>query len=213
MPNPRATLATVQRMVYENLGVSNSYGTLLSNARYPSDYINDRIAQADIQTIEMLIKNKQSHLLPDQTAAAGLATASAIPTNWHIISVLIGSARGQEIPIGLFETLNITSSVFDVSTYGRYYTIFNGTLYHYGGSMSPAETATVNYIELQHDATLSALYCPEGFEGAVSDLASAMLLMKRADKPAQAEFYMKRYMDFMQAFIIPDNAAQNFVND
>ena len=205
----RATLTTVQRMVYENLGISNGYGTLLTNARYPTGYIDDRIAEADIATVQLLMKHKQSALLPNPSTVNITTTSTTIPQNWEILNVNINGSWGIEIPIGLFEIIG--SGIFNL-TYDKYYSKWNGVLYvsAVGGTIG---SGYITYLDLTHATSLSTLFSPSGFEAAVANLASSLLLMKRGDKPEQAKFYKGLYDDFMQKFFIPDTNRQDIISD
>jgi hypothetical protein len=207
----RATLATVQRIVYDNLGITDvttAYGTLKTNERYLAGYINDKIAEADIATIMFLLKNKQHNLLGDlYTNSGSLASGASIPNAWGIIDVIINGEVGTEISFGEYEQLN-AGGIYD-SAYKGYYALHDRKLYYIGVSTS----AVVTYIDITHPTTLTVLLSPTGFEDAVANLASANLLMKRGDKPSQAEYYKGLYSEFMQSFLMPDSNVQDIVSD
>lgn len=207
----RATVNTVRRMVYENLGITTngSYGTLLTNERYPTGYIDDRIVEADIDVLLFLLKNKQHTLLKDgATVSSSLATGATVPNNWAIIDVTINGETGVEVSYGVYEQLT-AGGIYDTSTYKGYYTLRDGKIYYIGASTS----AVITYYDITFQTTLSALLSPTGFEGAIANLASSLLLMKRGDKPEQAAFYKGLFMEFMQGFMIPDSNEQDKVTD
>lgn len=209
----RATVATVQRLVYENLGISpDTYGTLVTNKRYKSGYIDDAIVQADIRTITLLAKNKQESLL-DEILSTGNTALSGddIPAFWHLVRVNITAGgvekQGVEISFGLFQDISDNSgSIYDSSYRNYLYAYHDGDLYFFGTS------ATIYYLDLTHPTTLATLKSPTGFETALANLASAILLMKRNDNPEQAKFYMDEYNTFMQQYMIPSNNAQQEID-
>lgn len=206
----RSTLTTVKRIVWENLGVTNrssGYGNLATNERYPAVYVDDKIAEADIETIELLFKNKQNTLLTEiYTTSGSLSSGAAVPQSWIIVGVAIDTVQAREISYGQYEMM-LGGGIFDVTTYDEYYAIKDGLIYFFGTA------AVIKYIDLTHPTTLSTLKSPSGFEGALANLASAKLLMKRGDKPEQAKFYKGEYDAFMQKFMIPDSNKQELVED
>lgn len=207
----RATLSTVQRIVWDNLGVtlqSSGYGNLdTANQRYLSGYINDKIAEADIAVTNLLFKNKQHSLLQVLYASqSSISSGTVISQNWIIVDISIDSEIGVEIPYGQYEQL-AQGGIFDTSTYKGYYAKKDSKIFFIG------TTATVTYIDVTHPTNLSTLISPSGFEGAIANLASALLLRKRNDQPEQAEGYYKEYTNFMQQFMLPDSNIQDIITD
>lgn len=208
----RATLTTVQRIIYENLGISpDTYGTLSTNKRYKSDYINDAIAQADIATIKLLMKNKQDSLIKDILSVGTITTSpDDIGQNWDIISIEIMSGSvskdGKEISFGVFEEWSRNGgTIYDTSLMEYCYAVNLNTLYFFG------DTATISYVDLTHPTTLTTLKSPSGFESALASLASSILLQKRNDNPEQASAYREDYMSFMQTYMLPETSLQKEV--
>jgi hypothetical protein len=209
----RATLATVKQMVYENLGISpDTYGTLVANKRYKSGYIDDAIIQADFRTVHILYKNKQELLLeeiltntvvPDSGDAVPWTTIGIVEVN-----ILVGAVtrEGREISYGVFqEWTDNDGSIYDASYMNYHYAIHDGNLHFFG------DQATVKHLDLTHPNPLVSLKSPQGFEGPLASLASAILLEKRNDNPEQAAAYRADYEAFMQIYMIPDTNLQNEV--
>lgn len=217
----RSTLSTVRRITYENLGITTggSYGTLLSNARYPTEYIDDKIAEADITIVELLLKNKQHQLVKDlYTTQTGVALNENLSNSWHIIDVKVGNAVGAivqsigtpitEISFNDYQLMS-GSSIYDVATYPLYYAIHNSKIW----TFLTTHYLDIVYVDLTHPTTLTTLLSPTGFESAIANLASALLLMKRGDKPEQAKFYLDIATDFLKQFLLPDSNEQNIISD
>lgn len=209
----RASTTIVRRIVWDNLGISlqsSGYGNLdTTNQRYLSGYIDDNIVKADVATIMLLLKHKQNILLKDiSTDSSSLASGATIPNNWAIIEVTINSEKAKEITYGQYEQLAL-GGIYDTSTYTGYYAIKDSKIYYIGASTS----CVISYVDLTHPTTLSSLLSPTGFEGALADLASAFLLMKRSDKPEQSKFYYTNYTNFMQGFMTPDTNVQEIISD
>lgn len=204
----RATLSTIQRIVYDNLGITNQstgYGNLLTNQRYLSGYINDKIAEADIITVSILFKNKQLSLLEEIYDTLIIdASGDEIPQHWLVVNVTIDGNFATELDHETF-TLISEGGIFDISTYKNYFAVRDSRLYFIGTA------ANAVFINLTHPTTLVTLKSPSGFEGAVANLASSLLLMKRGDKPEQAAYYRGLYDDFMKTFMIPDSNRQEYV--
>jgi hypothetical protein len=207
----RATLTTVQSIIYENLGITDKtagYGNLLVNERYPSDYIDDSITQADLTVVTLLFKNKQDQLLKELHITADLNNKSPIPQNWGVVSVegfdnLLGTRKTRciEVEDDTFNQLEL-GGIFDTTTYSNYYCIQDGKL----RLINAFDTATVTYIDFYFASSpLSSLLSPSGFEVAVANLASAILLTKRNDNPEQAKAHFELYRLFMSDYVLPEN--------
>lgn len=69
------------------------------------------------------------------------------------------------------------------------------------------------YISLAHQSTLTTLYSPKSFEEAIAFLASANLLMKRADNPQQATYYMQQYQTMMGIYMTPSTNQQRKIDE
>jgi len=66
------------------------------------------------------------------------------------------------------------------------------------------------YISLEHPGTLTDaddldLKSPQSFEEAIAFLASANLLMKRANNPPQATYYLQQYQSMMGLYMSPSS--------
>lgn len=220
----KAELDTVKRLVWENLGITNQslgYGNLATNKRYPSVYIDDAIAQADIHVMRLLLKTKQHMFNYDMyTTAAVDASPWIMPQNTELYSVYYynssGGAvdRGTEVPFDTFDMIQEGGIFTSDAAYKGFYTVQDGLLYSmpytttYGGNIG-----YIQYIALNHQETLQALYSPDGFEGPIALYASALLLLKRADNPEQANFYLQRFNEEMQAYMSPASSVQTKVNE
>jgi hypothetical protein len=313
----RANLTTVRRMVYENLGITGAeYGDLKTNQRYPSGYVDDAIAGADLNVMKTLLKSKQYHFSPEffdvEPIPAGLPVYP-LPVNTEMLSVRFYynaeavEEQGVEIPWDMYEMftepLNSTSLFTFVGEgtkkYGGYYSIKDHLLYtipfervseisqvEFTGSgpnffpieeiqilvdsiftitaqagvelPSPLEedvpykvisddvssfsietmqgdvitlddeefegTLFLNpvvgyykYISLKHPGTLPdegdlGLKSPQSFEEAIAFLASANLLMKRADNPQQATYYMQQFQAMMGIYMTPSTNQQRVID-
>lgn len=216
----RATLPTVQRMVYENLAVSPTYGTLdTTNKRYVSSYINDAIASMDIRIINLLLKHKQHILLTDLETTQAVNSGDVVDNNWSIIKVDYytdtdgNTQRAVEITWDDYQTMRDgVDGIFNTTSYSGYFTIKDGIIYVIPSATYSGNTAVITYINLTHPSTLSALNSPTGFESVVSDLATAKLLLRRMDKPQEAQVYMESAYRFLQEFGIPQYAMQTMVD-
>jgi hypothetical protein len=203
----RATLTTVQRLCYENLNVrTGSYGTLDStNQRYLTGFIDDNIAIADIETIMILLKEKQSQHLKDlYVTSAALTNSSTVPNNWGVVSVSVNGVKGIEVPEGFYNEI-AAGGIYNVTDYQNYYCIIDGAIY------SIANSAIITYIDLTHPTTLSALKSPTGLETALADNATAKCLMKRGDRPEEAKYRRDCYDRFMSEFLMKQSPAQQNV--
>lgn len=205
----RATLATVRRITYDNLGVTNQtsgYGNLQTNQRYLTGYIDDAISLADIWLTKILFTNKQDNLLTELHETQVLATQDAIDNNYGIVKVEYDTTgtgtfeRANEINYDMYERLE-EGGIYSTSVYTGYFAIKDGILC--GVANNP--DFKITFINFTHPTSLSTLKCPAGFEGVVANLASAILLMKRNDNPSQAQFYYNLVREFMQQYLLPDN--------
>jgi hypothetical protein len=147
------------------------------------------------------------------TVSGNLASGGTVPNAWGIIDVTLNnpasSVIATEVPYGVYEQLAIGGIyATDLATYTNFYSLRDSKIYYVG-----AASAIITYIDMTHPTTLTALISPTGFEGAVANLASANLLMKRGDKPEQAKFYMELYMSFMQQFMLPDSNVPDIISD
>lgn len=308
----RANLTTVRRMVYENLGITEgNYGTPEVNQRYPSGYVDDAIAGADLTVMKTLLKSKQYHFTNDFFSVLPIPSKApiALPPNTELLTVIFNNGdeieRGVEIPWEMYEMFTEPLEGPDLfefegnttKKYGGYFSIkdhylytipfsdtdyitigqpkpftrteyedtgttyyfdsanhgltngdivlvestgtlpagiFPGTTYYVvnsfegdffnlslssGGSAIPLTTAGTGthyvteitnqnvglckYIALSHPSALADLKSPQSFEEAIAFLASANLLMKRANNPEQAGFYMQQYQMLMGLYMSP----------
>ena len=202
----RATLNTVKRMVYENLAVSTgTYGTLDStNKRYLSGYIDDAIVRADITVIDILIKAKQDILLRDLYEVQDIVGLQVdLSNSWSIIKVIRFTSEGSFRAVEMdWDTFKLVSEGSIFGSYSGYYAIKDGQIYLTEDSAPSGSDydAQVTYIDLTHPTTLTTLRSPTGFESVVADLATARLLMKRLDKPEEAQFYIQQAYQFLQEY-------------
>jgi hypothetical protein len=224
MPSDKAELTTVRRLVYENLGITNQstgYGNLATNKRYPSAYIDDAIAQSDIHVMRLLLKTKQHMFHNDMFTTASVDTSPwVMPQHAELYSVYfyttVGGAvdRGTEVSFDVYDMIQEGGIFTSDSNYKGFYTVQDGMLYSmpydvtYGGNIG-----YLKYIALDHNETLSGLYSPDGFEGPIALYASALLLLKRADNPEQANFYLQRFNEQMQGYMSPVSSIQTKVNE
>lgn len=232
----RADLSVVRRMIYENLAITGQtagYGSLdTDNKRYPSNYIEDAIAHADLQVLTTLLRSKQYNF--DNTFYTIQPIDSwgekYLPTNCELLNVFFfsnnsgGEIRGQEISWDMFRALfplsgndvlfpnidnDYTPSAEGLNKYGGYYCVKDHMLYTipFLGVSYQDSVGYYRYIAFTHPDTLplASLQSPEGFEDAVALFASAQLLMKRADNPEQAGFYMQQYQSLMGLYMTPSN--------
>lgn len=207
----RATVNTSRRMIYDNLGITDvvaGYGTYLSNQRYLEEYIDDALVAADIETIDILFKNKQDSLLSEiYQTTAGEDSGASISQNWIIIAITTAAGVPlTQIPYSQYETM-LGGGIFDVTTYPLYYAIRNGMLFTFSSNL------TIVFIDITHPVTLIDLKSPSGFESALADLATSKLLMKRGDKPDEAKYRKDEYDSFMQKFMIPESNRDDKVDD
>jgi hypothetical protein len=207
----RATLATVKRQLYENLGVTDhggAYGTLKATDRYPTGYLDDKIAEADIYITTFLAHNKQDSLLQGVIQTSSAAHASTIPEDWVIIGAF--DATGSTFPAKqvdyselqmlrstLFAGIIAANSFLQSGT-GGHFAILNNKLYL--DTYLAVSGVTLLYITMSHASSLATLYSPAGFEACIANLASANALMKRGDKPDQAQYYMKLVKEFLSLY-------------
>lgn len=207
----RATLSIVQRIVYENLGISpDVYGTLQTNKRYKTTYIDDAIQQADFRTSRILISNKQDILMEQVRLNLPVVfnpDGEQIDQNWSINAVDItqgGQTKiGQEISYGTYEEWALNGgSIYDETEMYFKYAIKDYKFFFFGS------TASIWYYDFAHQSSLVSLKSPAGFESALASLASAILLEKRNDNPEQAKQYRQDYAEFMQPFLLPETNLQ-----
>ena len=203
-------LTTTKSMVYQHLNVDGgTYGTYVSNVRYPSAYIEAEILNADIRTCQMLIKNGQELLMQDSWEVQNVTTTgTAVSQNWVIVGVEYNTGGGVykkavEIPWHEYEQIS-QGGIFDISTYKGYYTIQSGKIYFIGTDVN------ITYINLDRSGSLRI---PDGFEPAVAYLASSILLMKRSDQPEQSTYYYTMWKEFIGEFLTSSTNRQEVVND
>lgn len=204
----RATLSIVKDMLYDHLSVrTGSYGTLdTGNQRYLDDYMLDNIKEADLEIINILIKNKQHHLLTDlYNSQNAIVDGTAITNSWAITEVTIDGQKAVEVTAGFLEELRL-GGIYDTSGNSKYYALDNGRIYHLGLA------AQINYIDVTHPTTVSALLAPTGFEGPLARLAAYKCLIKRNDKPEEAKMHLQSFMSFMSTFMAPSSNHQNEVD-
>lgn len=206
----RAVIANIRNLVYEYLRVNTqgSYGTYLSNQRYPSAYIDDEIYSADLEIVTLLMKNNQDVLLQELHETSALTSGAALP-NYHVIKVVVDvlaatGKRAIEITEDQYNILR-DGGVVDTASYINYFSIFDGRIYN-----PIDEDMTITYIELNRDATIKS---PEGFESVVADLAAARMLWNRDDRPAQAQEHYRKAVAFMAQYGIEMKGFQQMVDD
>lgn len=99
-----------------------------------------------------------------------------------------------------------------VGQYGGYYTVKDNLLYHKPFFETTESDLGVGYykiLDVDYPDTIDEeLQSPKTFEGPIAMLASANLLMKRADQPEQAQWYMAQYQQMMQVYMTPSSNAQ-----
>lgn len=146
----RATLATVRRMVNENLGITQgTYTTpVTTNKRYPAGYIDDAIAGADLTVMKTLLKSKQYHFAPDFFTVQSIPASYSVvelPVNTEMLNVRFyyntsgSEEQGVEIPWEMFEMFteplsSTGTSLFSFTgeggkKYGGYYSVKDHTLW------------------------------------------------------------------------------------
>lgn len=183
-----ASLTKIRNIIYENLSVATSYGSLAANARFKTEHVDDAIKAADIKVVFALKRNKKDSLLA--TKNANLASGAAIPSDsLAVVSVIASDGqRLTEISPTKLKMLQVYSTAFTSST-SKYFAIQGNILYHTAPS-----SVTVYYIGAPAYHTASTLsdsniVSPQGFENIVASFATAQLLMKRMDRPEEAQFY------------------------
>lgn len=206
-----ASYSKIKSIIYENLSVSpTTYGTLATNARFKSAYIDDAIVSADIKTLNILKRNKKDSLLKHLwNSATSLATNSEIPTNtWAIIRVEKTSDGSKlvEVPYPQFRMLQNFSSGFNSAVNNKYYAFADGKIYHnVGSNVTIVRIPSPTYPE---PLTASDIKSPAGFENVVASFATAQLLMKRLDRPEESQFYTNQAYSFLQEYGIPESPIQ-----
>lgn len=230
----KASKSVVRGMVYENLGISNGYGTLKTNQRYPTGYIDDAIASADSLVMRTLLKSKQYFFTDSFFTTVPITSLGpeTLPSNVELLSVNHYRADGEtsvrsaEITWDMYEMFTMDkgagiTSLFPFDgdgnvDFGGYFTVKDHKLYHipFPDSENLAgDFGTIKYIRVTHANPLGTdLQSPEGFETAIACYASAMLLMKRADQPEQANFYMNQYNMLMQLYMTPSTNKERSVD-
>lgn len=214
-------------MVYDNLGVTDQtagYGNLKTNERYLTAYIDDAIARSDIYIAELLLTNKQDLLMSESITETLLtATISApyiIDNKWFIMGVEYYTSpagkkrRAIQVELEqLYRLSDNSASLFDATYTTGYYSIHDGNLYLIPFETVGGNNAILKYVDLTHPDVLSTLQSPAGFEGAIADLATSILLMKRNDNPAQSQFHMNLFKEFMSNHLPPSANFPEPVND
>lgn len=210
----RAVIGNIQKLVYEYLRVNTqgSYGTYLSNQRYPSAYIDDEIYSADLEIVRLLIKNNQDVLVQELYETTTKADGDALP-NQHVIKVHIPNAatvnnyRAIEVSEDQFNILKdgSISGLGGTSVYSNYYVVLDGKIYNPEG-----HDMEITYIELDRDTTIKS---PESFEAVVADLAAARMLWNREDRPQQAQAHYQKAVAFMSNYGIEMKGLQEMVDD
>lgn len=232
----KAKTATVRRIIYENLGITGtSYGsgTPKTNQRYPTSYIDDAIAGADALVMRTLLKSRQFHFTDSFFEPYNLTDSPInLPDNAELLSVFHNRAAGAlkvrsaEITWDMYEMFTLergvgVSSIFPFEgdgsvDYGGYFTVKDHKLYHIpfpDSNDGTGKYGVLKYIRVKHEDTLSTdLMSPEGFEDAIACYASAMLLMKRADQPEQANFYMNQFNMMMQTYMTPSTNQERSID-
>lgn len=146
-----AALATVRRQVYANLGISDptSYGTLVTNERYVSGYIDDAIAEADLFVTKMLMKSPQYRFPNDfwSTEYVPSSLDYALPQDIAILSATIftsmagGESKANEITEDQM-ALMVDGGLFDIVNYAGYYRVLDGYIRLLGTVNYPYSTDT-----------------------------------------------------------------------
>lgn len=202
----------------------DKYARLKSNQRYPKKYIDDAIAQADLQVMRTLLKSKQYNFTNDFFTSQTFNTSPVtLPTNTEIYSVNhYTSVGGADLPSDEVTweqmQLMLLGGLLADTEYGGYYCVKDGFLYQIpvkdGGTAIAysGNNGYYRYVSLIHgnigDLTYGTLYSPKGFEDAIVNLASAILLMKRADQPEQSAYYQGLYDQQMQLYMTPSSNTQ-----
>lgn len=233
-----ASTTTVARMVYENLGITDgTYGNYKTNQRYPKSYILDAIAGADITVMKTLLKSKQYHFTDSFFATLNLnTTKTTLPANIELLKVGFfyndagDEEQGVEIPWGMYEmfteplaTSPLETNLFSMTgeggkNYGGYFTVKDHNLFIIPFSdRTITPKAYCKYIALPHPTTVTneaslTLFSPQSFEQAIAFLASSNLLMKRADQPEQASFYLQQYQTMMGLYMTPSTNQQRTID-
>lgn len=203
----RATLSIVKGLVYEYLRVNTqgSYGTYLSNERYPSNYIDNEIYSADTEIVSFLSHNGQDYLLAELYLTDSISDGDDIPDSWIIVS-LVESSSGiklQEVDEDTYEILD--NPVFNTNDFSHYYTIVDGKFKSYTGTLT-----TITYIDLSRATSLNS---PSGFEPAIAFLASSRALMNREDRPNHARYLLEQHNNFMAKYAMRKTNSQDMVED
>lgn len=208
----RATVSIAKRMTYENLGISpDVYGTLQTNKRYKSEYVDDALVSADIITVMFLLKNKQYSLMQEIESSTTIAVSGLdLPAHWVIVDVRVTDGTtetGKEISYGTFKEWSINGgTIYDTNYLTHFYALKDNLVFFFGDQVE------VDYIDLTHSNPLATFKSPAGFEFAIASLASALLLEKRNDNPEQAAFYRGVYENFMAGYALPDSNRQKEVD-
>lgn len=159
MATDRADLSVVRRIVYDNLGVTNQssgYGNLQTNERYLTAYIDDAIAQADIHTMKLLLKQKQFHLMGEYwtTVAIPNGYRQTLPENDAILGVYYytttsgADAKAQYVSKDVFDMIS-EGGRFNITDYKGYYTIQDGEIQLIGDQIyAEAESVVVPVVGL-----------------------------------------------------------------
>jgi hypothetical protein len=222
----RAKTATVRRMVYENLGITNQtsgYGSIKANERYPSAYVDDAIIGADFNVIKTLLKSKQYHFT--DTFFEKRYIANNLPTilqpNIELLTVYFYKNGGEteeravEIPWGMYEmfTENYQDSLFKFqdslgTKYGGYYSVKDHLMYTIpfeGGSRLPQVEFTgvgPNFTPVEEIIILPDSLCT------ITPQDDGEL-----PSPLQADTLYKITSDDASSFLIDTIAGQSIVLD
>jgi hypothetical protein len=210
----RATIGDIQKLVYEYLRVNTqgSYGTYLSNQRYPTEYIDDEIYAADREISMLLVKSNQDPLVKDLYETASAQASGYDVGNKWVVKVSITGATVPAVEVTqeqwnhLKDNMALTGDLDFSTTYKNYFIQLEGAIH----LLDSSDTMDVTYIEWKKEATIRV---PSGFEAPTADLAAYRMLMNREDKPAQAQAHFQRYANFMAGYGIPISGRQDKVDE
>lgn len=212
-----ASLSKIKDIIYENLSVATSYGNMAANARFKTEHVDDAIVASDIKVLFILKRNKKDallgHLVVDSASPTplNLASGTKIPDGVMVIlSVFKATQRLVELPYTKYRILDRFNGEFDSSVNNKYYAIEGGKIYHSAGG-----DVNITYIPAPtYPATLVAgnIKSPQGFENIVASFATAQLLMKRMDRPEEAEFYSKQAYSGLQEYGIQESPISDSVD-
>lgn len=209
----QASLSKIKSIIYENLSVATTYGSLATNARFKTEHVDDAIVASDIKVIYILKRNKKDTLLGHlDNSSTTLATGAEIPdTIMSILSVEKDSTKLVELPYPKFRMLSKFSAEFEGTVNNKYYAIEGRKIYHNaGGSVTLIAISAPSYPA----GTLASgdIKSPQGFENIVASFATAQLLMKRLDRPEEAQFYEKQAYSGLQEYGIQESPISDSVD-